>query len=197
MIKTYKYRLYPRPAQEKNLFKIRDCARHFYNMCLGERKYAHELEGRSVSRLDQQHQIKHYKATFSQARQVHTHVLLVVTHDVQEAYDSFFRRIKSGEKAGYPRFKGRDWFKSFGFAEHGNGFKLDGHRLRVFGAGRIPVRMHRPIPANGVIKTCRVKHEAGQWYVSFAVELPEVAPLEKRGNTVGLDMGISALLTTS
>lgn len=77
MLKTYKYRLYPRPAQEKNLFKILACARNFYNMCLSERKWAWELEQHNVSRDDQQHQIKHYKATFPQAKQVHTHVLLV------------------------------------------------------------------------------------------------------------------------
>lgn len=197
MLKTYKYRLYPRPAQEKNLFKILACARNFYNMCLSERKWAYELEQRNVSRIDQQHQIKHYKATFPQAKQVHTHVLLVVTHDIQKAFDAFFRRIKSGEKAGYPRYKGRNWFNSFGFAEHGNGFRLDGNRLKVFGAGRIPVRMHRAIPDNGTIKTCRIKYQAGQWFVSFAVELPDASELPKTGRLIGLDMGISALITTS
>ena len=197
MLKTYKYRLYPRPAQAKNLFKILACARNFYNMCLSERKWAYELEQRHVSRIDQQHQIKHYKATFPQAKQVHTHVLLVVTHDIQKAYDAFFRRIKSGEKAGYPRYKGRNWFNSFGFAEHGNGFRLDGNRLKMFGAGRIPVRMHRAIPDNGTIKTCRIKYQAGQWFVSFAVEVPDTSELPKTGRVIGLDMGISALITTS
>lgn len=116
---------------------------------------------------------------------------------IQKAFDAFFRRVKSGEKAGYPRFKGRNWFKSFGFAEHGNGFRLDGNRLKVFGAGRIPVRMHRPIPDNGTIKTCRIKYQAGQWFVSFAVEVPDTSELPKTGRFIGLDMGISALITTS
>ncbi|MCA0454585.1 MAG: transposase [Chloroflexi bacterium] len=197
MLKTYKYRLYPRPAQEKNLLKILACARNFYNMCLSERKWAWELERRTVSRLDQQQQIKHYKTTFPQAKQVHTHVLLVVTHDIQKAFDGFFRRVQAGEKAGYPRYKGRNGFNSFGFAEHGNGFRLDGNRLKVFGAGRIPVRMHRAIPDNGTIKTCRIKYQAGQWFVAFAVELPDAPELPKTGRFIGLDMGISALITTS
>ena len=166
-------------------------------MCHSERKWAWELEQRNVSRIDQQHQIKYYKATFPQAKQVHTHVLLVVTHDIQKAFDAFFRRIQSGEKAGYPRFKGRNRFNSFGFAEHGNGFRLDGNRLKVFGAGRIPVRMHRAIPDNGTIKTCRIKYQAGQWFVSFAVEVPAASEQPKTGRFIGLDMGISALITTS
>lgn len=197
MLKTYKYRLYPRPVQEKNLFKILACARHFYNMCLSERKWVHELEGRSVSKNDQLQQVKHYKATFPQARQVHSHVLQVAAADIDRAFQAFFRRIKAGEIAGYPRYKGRNRFNSFGFKEHGNGFRLDGNRLKVFGAGRIPVRMHRPIPDDGTIKTCRIKYQAGQWFVSFAVEVPDASELPKTGRFIGLDMGISALITTS
>jgi len=197
MLKTYKYRLYPSTTQTKNLFKILACARNFYNMCLSERKWVYELEGRSVSKNDQLQQVKHYKATFPQARQVHSHALQTVATDIDKTFQAFFRRMKAGEIAGYPRYKNRQRFNSFGFKEHGNGFRLDGHRLKVFGAGRIPIRMHRPIPDNGTIKTCRIKHQAGQWYVSLAVELPDEPELPKTGRFVGLDMGISALITTS
>ena len=107
-LKTYKYRLYPRPAQEKNLFKILACARNFYNMCLSERKWAYELEGRSVSKNDQLQQVKYYKTTFPQAKQIHSHVLQGAATDVDKAFQAFFRRIKAGEIAGYPRYKGRN-----------------------------------------------------------------------------------------
>lgn len=197
MMKTFKYRIYPRRAQEKRLFQMLAVCRNWYNMCIEERKWAYELEGRSVSKNDQLSQVKYYKATFPQAKQVHSHVLQVVAADVDKAFQDFFRRMKAGEKAGYPRFKGRDRFSSFGFKEHGNGFRLDGHRLKVFGAGRIPVRMHRSIPEAGTIKTCRIKYQAGQWFVAFAVELPDAPELPKTGRFVGLDMGISVLITTS
>lgn len=197
MLKTYKYRLYPRPAQEKNLLKILACTRNFYNMCVSERKWAYELEGRSVFKKEQLSQVKQYKSTFPQASQVHSHVLQVAAEDVDKAFQAFFRRVKAGEKAGYPRYKGRNWFNSFGFKEHGNGFRLDRNRLKVFGAGRIPVGMHRPIPDKGMIKICRIKYQAGQWFVAFVVELPDAPELPKTGRFMGLDMGISALITTS
>jgi putative transposase len=161
-VTTRKYRLYPSKSQEKNLFLILNVARAWYNMCLGERKYAYELEGRSVSKYDQLGQVKCYKKTFPQAKQVHSHVLQVATADADKAFQAFFRRVKAGETPGYPRFKGRNRFHSFGFKEHENGFRLDGKRLKVFGAGRIRVRVHRPLPENGVIKTCRILHVAGQ-----------------------------------
>jgi putative transposase len=193
-LKTFKYRLYPSKSQEKNLRLILEVSRNFYNMCVGERKYAYELEQRSVSKNEQLRQVKHYKATFPQAQQVHSHVLQVVVADVDKAYQAFFRRVKAGEKAGYPRFKGRNWFDSFGFKEHGNGFRLDGRRLKVYGVGRIAVRWHRPI--EGAIKTLRIVHQAGHWYACFSCEI-ELEPLPQIGSLVGIDVGITALITTS
>jgi len=42
-IKTFKYRLYPTPAQEKCMFNTLAVCRHFYNMCLEDRKWSYEL----------------------------------------------------------------------------------------------------------------------------------------------------------
>lgn len=204
---TFKYRLYPSKAQEKNLWLVLEVARQFYNMCVSERKWTYELEGRSVSKYDQLAQVKHYKTTFPQAQQVHSHILQVVAADVDRAFAAFFRRVdqsrdgyathhgQAGETPGYPRFKGRNWFDSFGFKEYGNGFRLDGRRLKVYGVGRIPVRWHRPI--EGEIKMLRIVHKAGRWYACFSCEVPECEPLAKTGRAIGLDMGISAMSTTS
>lgn len=194
-MKTFKYRLYPSKTQAKNLMLILDVARNFYNMCLEERTWAYKLEGRSISKQDQLREVKHYKTTFPQARQVHSHMLQVVAADVDKAFQAFFRRVKAGEKPGYPRFKGHDRFHSFGLKEYGNGFKLDGRRLKIFGAGRIPVRWHRPI--EGDIKTLRVLHKAGRWYACFTCGVPDKPELPKTGQAIGIDVGISALITTS
>jgi len=57
-LKTFKYRLYPTPAQEKCLFNTLAVCRHFYNMCLEERKTAYQLEGCSVSKSDQEQYLR-------------------------------------------------------------------------------------------------------------------------------------------
>lgn len=195
MLKAFQFRLYPTRAQEKHLLNALDCARSLYNMCLSERKWAYELEKRSVSKVEQLRQVKHYKATFPQARDVHSHVLQVAVSDCDKAFQAFFRRVKAGEKAGYPRFRGRNHFRSIGLKEYGNGFRLDGRRLKVSGVGRIAVRWHRPI--EGDIKTVRIVCKAGKWYACFACEVPESVPLAPAGCVVGIDVGISALLTLS
>jgi putative transposase len=164
-------------------------------MCLSERKWVYELEGRSVSKNEQLQQVKRYKATFPQAKQVHSHILQTAAADVDKAFQAFFRRVKIGEIPGYPRFKSRNHWHSFGFKEYGNGFKLDGRRLKIFGAGRIPIRWHRPI--EGEIKMVRIVYKAGCWYACFACEVPKKTPLPKTGHSIGIDVGISALFTTS
>jgi len=118
----------------------------------------------------------------------------VVVQYLNKAFDAFFRRVKAGERPGYPRFKSRDRFDSFGFKEYGNGFKIDGRKLKLSGIGRISVRWHRPV--DGKIKTVRITRNASKWYACFSCEVaPE--PLPATGKEVGIDVGINSLITTS
>ena len=194
-LKTFKYRLYPTPAQEKCLFNTLAVCRHFYNMCLEERKLAYEVEGRSVTKSDQEKTAIRYRATFPQAKTVFSQTLQTVADTVDKAFQAFFRRVKAGETPGYPRFKGREHFHSFAFKQFGMGAKLDGKRLKLFGIGRVRVRWHRPM--EGDIKTVRIVYKAGQWYACFACEVPNQPELPKTGCYIGIDVGVSALLTTS
>lgn len=197
MLKSYKFRLYPSQAQAKRLFQVLAVCRHWYNMCLEERKLAWEVEKRAVTKSEQQAKGKLYRNTFPQAQVVFSQTLQSVADDLDKAFQAFFRRVKAGEQAGYPRFKGRTRFNSFAFKQFGVGAKRDGRRLKLFGIGRVPVRWHREIPEAGVIKTCRIKYQAGQWFVAFAVELPDPPELPKTCQFIGLDMGLSTLITTS
>jgi putative transposase len=67
--------------------------------------------------------------------------------------------------------------------------------LKLSGIGRVAVRWHRGL--EGQIKTARVIRKAGDWYVSFACEVEQPEPLPPTGQSVGIDVGIVGLLTTS
>lgn len=194
MLATFKYRLYPSKNQARLLEQTLETCRRWYNICLAERKDAWDNERRSVGKFEQLAQVKDHRKENPFAAQLHSHVLQVVTADLDKAFQSFFRRVKAGETPGYPRFRGRGRFDSFGFKEYRNGFKLDGRRLRLSGIGRVAVRWHRPI--DGQIKTVRIKKQAGKWYACFACEVDPV-PLPLTGQEIGIDVGISSLLTTS
>ena len=195
MLITYKYLLYPSKNQERLLDQTLETCRRWYNVCLAERKDAYEGEKRSVGKFEQLAHVKTYRKENPYAGQVHSHVLQVTTADLDKAFQAFFRRVRAGERMpGYPRFRGRDRFDSFGFKELNNGFKIDGRRLKLSGIGRVAVRWHRPI--EGQIKTVRIRRQAGKWYACFACEI-EAQPLEPTGQEVGIDVGIASLLTTS
>ena len=192
--KTFAYRLYPSTAQARRLDATLETARRFYNDLLEERKTAYEERQELVGKTAQLRRVKERKATNPYAAGVHSHLLQVVVTDLDRAFRAFFRRVKAKEAPGYPRFKGRDRFRSVGLKEYGNGFKVDGRRLKVHGIGRVAVRWHRPL--EGQIKTLRLTRKAGQWYATFSCVV-DAPPLPRTGRGVGVDVGLHHLLATS
>ena len=191
---TYRYHLYPTKSQKRLLEATVETCRRWYNTCLEERKSAWDERQESVGKYAQLRKVKDHRRDNPYAAQLHSHILQVTTCDLDKAFQAFFRRAKAGEKPGYPRFRGRDRFDSFGLKEYGNGFRLDGRRLKVTGIGRIAVRWHRPV--RGEIKTLRIRRQAGVWYASFSCDAqPEFLP--STGAEVGIDVGIASLLATS
>jgi putative transposase len=59
----------------------------------------------------------------------------------------------------------------------------------------VAVRWHRPL--EGDIKTVRIVHKAGCWSACFACEVPDSSLLPATGQIIGIDVGISALVTTN
>jgi putative transposase len=194
MLKAFKYRLYPTKAQQRLLEQTLETCRHWYNACLEERKSAWDKEQRNVGKYEQLAKVKEYRKANPYAALLHSHILQVVVQDLDKAFQAFFRRAKSGETPGYPRFKGRNRFDSFGLKEYGNGFKVDGRRLRLSNIGRLRVRWHREL--EGKVKTVRIIRQAGAWYACFACEV-EGKILPATGLEVGVDFGLFHLLATS
>ncbi|MBE2271908.1 MAG: helix-turn-helix domain-containing protein, partial [Anaerolinea sp.] len=112
-MKVFKYRLYPSKAQEKHLLRVLECARNLYNMALAERKFAWQVERRNISNAELEQLAKHYRAVFPYAQQMFSQTAQSVVKQVDLSFQAFFRRVKAGEKPGYPRFKGRNRFNSF------------------------------------------------------------------------------------
>ncbi|HQH28383.1 MAG TPA: transposase [Oligoflexia bacterium] len=194
MNRAFEYRPYPSKTQKKRMESVLGTCRRFCNGLLGKRRDAWEQERRSVSKFEQLREVKTLKKTNPHATGVHSHVLQLVVVQLDLAFQAFYRRVNAGEKPGYPRFKSRDRFSSFGFKEYGNGFRLDGRRLRLSGIGRVAVRWHRPLPC--APKTVRIVRRADGWYAMFTREV-NPASLPSTGKDVGVDVGVAALIATS
>ncbi len=192
---AFLYRLYPSRTQKRLLDSTLQTCRFFYNDCLAERKTAYQERGETIGKFEQLRRVKERKAINPYAKNVHSHILQTVVHDLDNAFQTFFRRVKAGETPGYPRFKGRNRWQSFGYKELGNGFKVDGRRLKLSGIGRIAVCWHRPL--EGQIKTVRISKKAGKWYAAFSCIVEDGVPLAATNREIGIDVGLARLITTS
>ncbi len=114
---------------------------------------------------------------------------------LDKAFRAFFRRVKAGEKPGYPRFKARERFNSIEFPSSGDGIRWNGTRLRFQHVGIVRVKNHRPV--EGTIKTLTLKREAGKWFLILSCDLGAREVAQSTKPPVGIDLGIEAFLTTS
>ena len=193
--KTFKEKLRPTPEQEQALEMVLWRCRTLYNVALEQRKTAWERCHVSVKRYAQEAELAHIRAEFPEYAAIHSHVLQDVLARLDRAYQAFFRRLKAGEKPGYPRFQGRNRWHSFTYKEYGNGARLDNGELVLSKMGRINIHWSRPV--EGTIKTVTISKEADGWYVSFScAEVPaELLPIT--GRETGIDVGLKVFLITA
>ena len=193
--KTFKYKLKPTAEQERELARVLDLCRYLYNTALEQRIIAYQRRPISVSRYQQEAELKDIRAAFPEYAAIHSHVLQDVLARLDRTYQAFFRRVQAGEKAGFPRYQGRGRWHSFTYKEFGNGATLDNGCLVLSKIGRIAVRWSRPL--EGAPKTVTLSREADGWYVCFSCADVPVQPLLLTGHETGIDLGIEAFATLS
>jgi len=93
--------------------------RSLYNTALEQRITAWQRRRVSLSRLQQEAELKELRAAFPEYAAIHSHVLQDVLARLDKTYQAFFRRIKAGEKTGFPRYQGHDRYHSFTYKEFG------------------------------------------------------------------------------
>jgi putative transposase len=195
MLKAFKYRIYPTKAQQSKMEKTLELCRWTYNETLAYRKNSFEQEGKSISKYETHNLLPVWKKNKPELKEVFSQTLQNVQERVDLAFKAFFRRVKSGETPGYPRFKGKGWYDSFTYPQLG--FKLLSGKLRLSKIGDIKIKLHRPI--EGKIKRLTVRRSStGKWFACFSVEIDDPPkPPWKDGLMVGIDVGLESFATLS
>jgi putative transposase len=196
MRKTFKYRLFPTAAQRTALLRALDACRWVYNTTLEVRRDAWDINRETLTRFDTIKLIPGWKAEQPFLNNAFSQSLQEACTRVDLAFQAFFRRVKAGEKPGYPRFKGRGWYDSFTYPQYGNGVNLDGNRLTLSKIGAVKIKLHRPL--EGTPKTVIIRRDSvGNWYACFSCEV-DAAPLPPSPEVVGVDLGLKtfAMLST-
>lgn len=141
----------------------------------------------------QDKELPNLKIELPEYKNVAAQTLQDVLEKLDKTYQSFFRRIKRGEKAGFPRFKGRDRYNSFKLKQ--SSWSLTGNKLIIRNIGTLKLFLSRPIL--GDIKTVTVKYTSAGWFVSFSCDNVPRNILPTNGKEIGIDVGLKVFLADS
>jgi putative transposase len=190
MLRSFELRLKPKLAQRSALAQILIDSCETYNAALQERRDAWKLCDKAISYYDQAAELTELRKDprFS-----------VIAVDIQReplrrldrAFKSFFRRLKAGQKPGYPRFRSRDRYDSF--AWHAPRFTLSD--LLVPNLGRIRFKASR-IPS-GTPKMATVIRYGDKWIARIVCDIGPAPVKRPVASAAGMDVGLTTLATLS
>ena len=192
--RAFKFRFHPTETQAAELSRTFGCVRLVYNRMLAERTRAYADEGRRVSYLDSSALLTRWKHTEELAflNEVSSVPLQQALRHLQSAFVNFWAK-----RAKYPAFKSRK--RSRASAEYNRSAFTYRDGLLTLAKMRKPLDIvwSRPLPKDAMPSTVTVSRDAaGRWFVSLLCEdrIPRLDPVE---TSVGLDLGLSALVTLS
>ncbi|KDN85010.1 transposase [Kitasatospora cheerisanensis KCTC 2395] len=193
--RAFKFRFYPTEAQAAELSRTFGCVRLVWNRALAARTEAWAERRERIDYGATSAMLTSWKRTEELAflSEVSSVPLQQVLRHLQGAFGNFFAK-----RAKYPRFKSRK--RSRGSAEYTrSAFRYrDGQLTLAKMAEPLDVVWSRPLPEGVGPSTVTVSRDAaGRWFVSMLCEDPAVAPLPPVGTVVGVDLGVTSLVTLS
>ena len=191
---AYKYRFYPTSLQENLLRRTMGCVRLVYNKALATKiegwyERQERIDYKQTSRL-----LTSWKKTeeLDFLNEVSCVPLQQCLRHLQKAFANFW-----GKRAKYPNFKAKRHGGSAEFTKSAFKFK-DGNLWLAKCKEPLNIVWSRLLPDGCSPSTVTVKLEpSGRWFVSLLIDDPTIEPLPPTDKKVGLDVGISSLLTTS
>jgi putative transposase len=195
--RTFRYRLRLTKEQEIEFSKWAGCCRYVFNYFLNQRIETYEKNKKSLNYVDQANELVKLKKEKEWLKEPFSQSLQQTLKDLNQAFQNFFRRVKSKEIPGFPKFKKKginDSFRIMQFKK--DSFEHQGKRnyIMVPKIGRIEFIKSREI--EGRIKHINIKKIASKWYISFNSEI-EKEIKQNFKKPVGIDRGISNTIVTS
>lgn len=195
--RAYKFRLYPNKTQETQIQKTFGCCRYVYNHYLDIRQQAYEQRKETLNYYDCAKNMTQLKQSLAWLYEVDSSALQSSLQSLDAAYQNFFRRVKKGEKPGYPRFKcKRDPHKGYKSKyANGNIKVLDG-MVQLPKLGKVKCAISKKVEGR-ILSATVSQNPSGKYFVSLCCTDVDIAPLPKTGKAVGVDMGIKSFAVTS
>jgi len=192
--RAYRYRFYPTQEQEQLLRRTLGCVRLVYNKALHTRTEAWYERQERVGYSETSGMLTSWKK--QQQLQFLNEVSCVPLQqglrNLQKAFTNFW-----AGRAKYPNFKKKRTGGSAEFTRSAFKWK-DGQLWLAKCSEPLPIRWSRTLPNGCEPSTVTVKLDAsGRWFISLLVDDPTVQPQQQVDKVVGIDAGITSLITAS
>ena len=194
---SYKFRIYPNTSQERQIHKTFGCSRFVFNYYLAKRKEIYEQSGKTFNYYDCAGDMTQLKKSLDWLREVDATALQSSLRDLDTAFQNFFRRVKQGDKPGYPQFKSkRDHRKSYKSKCVGTNIKVLDKAVQFPKLGKVKCRISKEVKGR-ILSATVSQNPSGKYFVALCCTDVDVAPLPSTGAAAGLDMGIKTFAVSS
>lgn len=194
MESSYRFRLYPNKTQKEQISKNFGCCRFVFNRYLAARKRRYEETAETMNYNACSADMTILKKELSWLSEADSTSLQSALRDLDNAYRNFFRRVKQGQKPGYPRFKSKHDSRQ-SYKSKGN-IKLLEKAIQLPKLGAVKCRISKQVQGR-ILSATVSKNPAGKYFVSLCCTDVSVKPLPPTGTSIGIDMGIKAFAVTS
>ena len=195
MLKVVKVRLYPNKQQKQLIHKTFGSCRFVYNMLLDAKIKAYEC-GDNLSIYELKKRLVPMKNANGGEflKEIDSTALQNSILKIDIAYKNFFRRVKLGEKAGFPRFKTKHNSRQ---SYQTSTASIKNKKIYLPKIGKVKAKFHRG-EIIGKIKTVTISYEANQYFASINYEDgKEEIVGRNNGKSIGIDVGVKVFAYTS
>ena len=194
---SYKFRICPTAAQADRIQQTFGCCRFVWNHYLALRKDLYEQDGKTMNYNACSGDMTQLKNSMSWLREVDATALQSSLRDLDTAYQNFFRRVKQGQKPGYPKFKSKhNRRRSYKSKCVGTNIKVLDKAVQLPKLGLVKCRISKAVKGR-ILSATISQNPSGKYFVALCCTDVEMAPLPSTGAVVGIDMGLKAFAITS
>ena len=198
--KTYQMRAYTSASGYDRIASVLLKCAQLYNAGLEEWRSAYRQSGVSRTYHDQSKQLTLVRKDDPEGwGSISVQIGRGVLRRLDRARQSFFRRVKDGQKAGYPRFKSWRRYHTIEISEPSPAMvKQRGSHYVVVVKGLPAVRLRKglDLPSSEKLKSLSITKRGRRLWVQLTYEV-EMAQLARSAEVVGLDMGVSDRIALS
>lgn len=193
MFRTYTMRLKPTKRQGLILTDLLEHLCVLYNSALADRSNSWKQEQKQVGYYDQQAALTEFRHLSEEVSAFPVAIQRCPLRRVDKSFSEFFRRIKNGEKPGYPRFKSKTQYTSFDV--NSAKFRIEGNIIVITKLGGF--RFKTKYKFKGTPKVLHIQKKGNHWIAGIIFDIGKETEKITVKSAIGIDLGLTTFVTLS